>query len=959
MTILLLSFLLNGQSYAQSSIEQQKEQAEEVLVASDFAKAITIAINETSFPYHGLDQDKNAIGIMSDMWRLWAKKQQVEIDFVVFPWIETLNQVSTGAIDIHAGLSIIDSRRKYLHYSKPLFPILTHIYVHQKLTTVNDVSDLKPYTIGVVQGSAHPEMLAKKHPELQQKLFDSRHDLYQAALNNELLAFTGLEKLSENHPDYKNLMQRFPAHKYLRYQQGDYGVAVALENKKLMTFVEQGFAKISIEERSAIERKWLGISKQKGSLLVAFDPNFPPYMAVTQAGKPQGLLIDMWRLWSKQTGIPIEFLARELSENIDLLKQQQVDVLLAYPNNQEKVDQTIFAESIYHANAQLYVANSLIKTVNNNSTTAIHSLQGFIEKYPLQQVGIWRESVVKKRLKAEYPHMKFRYFDSLNSMYEAAERNEILAMIGLTDLMNARLVQHHLQALFYALVEPIYQLELSPLIHHSNEKLVKIIDDGFASLDIQNLMRLEERWLNEGEHYYHRLVKKVKLSEDELSFINDNGPIKVGMVNDLAPMEFVNEEGKFDGINRNVLDLISERTDLEFNYVGYDSWQQLYQAMMAQEVDMLAGITPTEQRAQKLLFSDNYWQMPWVIIHPQYLGKKTKLTDFHGKQVAIVKGYYLLDKIREQHPLVTFKLVDNRHQALVALQQERVDGFITTIASATQLLKKDHIITMMISVMESVSLDQSHFGIAKSAAILKSIIDKGLATLSDREKQSIYDNWFSLAIKTGLDRNVVLQVGVQIGAIILLVLIVIVMWNRRLQVEIKHREQLEKIMKHMATHDELTGLANRVLLKDRLSTAIAFHQRQSLQMAVLFMDLDGFKNVNDNYGHDVGDELLQEVALRLQGCVRESDTVVRFGGDEFVLLLTGLHSKNEASYVAEKVLKLMQSEFELSKTKAYIGCSIGIAMYPGDGLNDSDLLKVADTLMYKVKAEGKNHYVFS
>jgi len=163
----------------------------------------------------------------------------------------------------------------------------------------------------------------------------------------------------------------------------------------------------------------------------------------------------------------------------------------------------------------------------------------------------------------------------------------------------------------------------------------------------------------------------------------------------------------------------------------------------------------------------------------------------------------------------------------------------------------------------------------------------------------------------------------------------------------------------MATHDELTGLANRVLLKDRLSTAILFHQRQSLKMAVLFIDLDGFKNINDTHGHDVGDELLQQVAIRLQGCVRSSDTVVRFGGDEFVLLLTGLHSPNEAAYVADKVLRLMQKEFELSKTKAFIGCSIGIAMYPDDGDNDTDLLKIADTMMYKVKAAGKNHYIFN
>jgi len=958
-TTLLFVFLYSCPSFSQLAINNQSESTAKVLAASDFTKPLTIAINETSFPYHAVDKESNAVGIMPDLWRLWAEKQQVEIEFIVLPWVDTLTQVAKGNVDIHAGLSLIDSRRQYLHFSTPLFPILTHLYVHQQLNDVENISDLKPYIIGVVKGSAHPEILEKQYPELTQRFYENRHELYRAALNHEILVFTGLEKLSEKHPDYQELMQRFPAYKYLRYQQGDYGVAVTLENTNLMAFIEQGFTKISEEEKSTIERKWLGISKKKNSLLIAFDPSYPPYMAVTQSGKPQGLLIDFWRLWSKQTGIAVEFIARDMEENIELLKQQKIDVLLAYPNNLNDVTEIQFAEPIYHATAQLYVAKPLLNSVKNSSTTAIDSLKEFVEKFPSKEVGIWQESAVINEVETLYPNLKLRYFDTFNSMFEAAEYNEISAMIGLTDLMNARLVQNHLQALFSPLTESIYQVALSPLVHRSNKKLVKMVNDGFTAIDIQNLMSIEERWLNEGEHYYHKLVKKVTLTKQENDFVNQDKAIRVGMLTDLSPMEFVNKEGKFAGINRDVLDIISQRTDLQFEYVGFDSWQKLYQAMISENIDMLTGITPTKERKEQLLFSDSYWQMPWVIIHPQYLGKKSQLNDFHGKQVAIVKGYYLIEKLRKQHPLVTFKLVDDRQQALVALQQERVDGFITTIASATQLLKQDHIITMVISIMESVSLDQNHFGINKKAPLLKNIIDKGLATLSDREKQSIYDSWFSLAINTGLDKNVVLQVGAQIGAIILLILIVIVMWNRRLQVEIKHREQLEKIMKHMATHDELTGLANRVLLKDRLNTAIAFHQRQSLQMAVLFMDLDGFKAINDTYGHDVGDELLQEVALRLQGCVRGSDTVVRFGGDEFVLLLTGLHSQNEASYVAEKVLKLMQSEFELSKTNAYIGCSIGISMYPGDGTNDIDLLKIADTLMYKVKAAGKNHYIFS
>ena len=958
--LFFLSALMSAASYGESNRSDEKEEIDEVIAHTDFNKPLTIAINATSFPYHTLDKNNEAIGIMPDLWRLWAKKQQVEIEFVVYPWLETLAKVSSGDVDIHAGLSIMDSRREYLRFSNSLFPIYTHLYISQQLETVNNLSELQPYAIGVVKGSAHVEMLAKKHPELKQKIYPDRHALYRGALNNEILVFTGLEKLAEDYSDYEVLNQRFPPHKYIRYQQGDYGVAVSLENKKLLTFIEQGFAKITEDEKSAIERKWLGLDKKKDSLLIAFDPNYPPYMAVTPLGNPQGLLIDIWKLWSKKTGISIDFVVREMSENLNLVKQSKVDVLLAYPSKQNKEPDTQLAKPIYHIMAKLYVAKSLVPPLSRKTTEpSIQSLEAFIQKYPLHVVGIWQDSSYKDRLVSQYPKLNLRYFDSLNTMFEAAEDNKISAMIGLVDLMKAKLVQKNLQTLFYSLNNPIYELALSPLVHSGNEKLVKLIDDGFGMLDIKKLISLEKRWLHEGEHYFQKSARKVELTAQEQSLIMKREPFKVGMVKSLAPLEFINKDGEFDGIHRDVLNLISERTDLLFDYVAFESWQQLYQAMINEEIDMLSGITPTKEREEHLLFSDSYWQMPWVIIHPQYLGKQSKLTDFHGKQIAIVKGYYLIEKIREQHPLVTFKLVDNREQALMALQQERIDGFITTLASATQLLKQDHIVTLMISIMKSVSLDNSHFGVSKDSVLLKDIVNKGLDTLTDKDKQTIYDNWFTLAISTGFDKHVVFQVGAQVGAIILIVLIVIIMWNRRLQVEIKHREQLEKIMKHMATHDELTGLANRVLLKDRLSNAISFHQRQSLKIAVIFMDLDGFKTINDSYGHDVGDELLKEVAIRLQGCVRESDTVVRFGGDEFVLLLTGLHSTNEAAFVAEKALKLIQSEFKLSKTTAFIGCSAGIAMYPSDGVNDTELLKVADTLMYKVKASGKNHYIFS
>jgi len=917
---------------------------------------LTITINQTSFPYHFVNKQGNADGLMIDLWRLWAQKQQVDINFVALPWLDTLKQVSNGEADIHAGLSIIDSRKNHLSFSQPLFPLYIHLYVNVALNTIEEINDLQPYLIGVVEGSAHSDILAKKFPELKQRVFASRHDLYNAALNKEVLIFSGLETISNNYQHYQQLKAMFPSHQRLQYQQGEYGVAVAKDNIPLLEFIEQGLTKISPSERVKIERKWLGIDKSKNSILIAFSPKFPPYSALSPTGNPQGLLIDFWRLWAKHSDNNVEFIARDIVDSLTLIEQQRIDVLLAFPKVWLNSDNHISAPPYYKPHAKVYVSNRINGVNSLHFFDVSENSKGDTNK---GVVGILNKAPFKKELLERYPKVNLRFFTTISAMLKASELGEIDAMISLVDMMNVRLIQENLQALFYRLDFPLFTVELSSLIDKNNPKLLAMVKEGFEQIELSELVHLEERWLSDEQSYYQSLLEKVNLNEQEESFIKKDNEIKVGVLKSLEPISFFNEQGQFEGIDRDMLNLISLRTGLHFVYQSYDSWYQLYQGIINGEIDMLTNITPTETRRKKLLFSNSYWQTPWVILHPQNFGQQSKLANFHGKQLAIVKGHYLIDYLRENHPLISLKMVDDRKDALIALQQGQVDGVIESIASATQLLKQESLVSLTISVIEDIPISKSHFGLQSNRILLTGIIDKGLASITAQEKSSIYEKWFTIDISTGLDKKVVLRVALQVAIIIFVILGIIIMWNRRLKAEITHRKQLEKRMKHMATHDELTGLANRVLLKDRINTAVEFHNRQSLMMAVLFLDLDGFKIVNDTYGHDVGDELLQQVATRLQSCVRKSDTVVRFGGDEFVLLLTGLHHVNEAKLVADKVLSLLQSPFDLSATNIQIGCSIGISVYPNDGTNDIDLLKEADTLMYKVKSSGKNHYLTS
>ncbi len=159
---------------------------------------------------------------------------------------------------------------------------------------------------------------------------------------------------------------------------------------------------------------------------------------------------------------------------------------------------------------------------------------------------------------------------------------------------------------------------------------------------------------------------------------------------------------------------------------------------------------------------------------------------------------------------------------------------------------------------------------------------------------------------------------------------------------------------YLAHHDPLTGLLNRALFNERLSAAIALAQRHSHPLGVLFLDLDGFKEINDTLGHASGDMLLQQVAQRLTQCVRESDAVARLGGDEFVILLNELSSEHSVEGVARKITDVLHRPFTLSEQKIEIGISIGIALFPEHGADGTTLLEKADAAMYQAKAKCRN-----
>ena len=176
--------------------------------------------------------------------------------------------------------------------------------------------------------------------------------------------------------------------------------------------------------------------------------------------------------------------------------------------------------------------------------------------------------------------------------------------------------------------------------------------------------------------------------------------------------------------------------------------------------------------------------------------------------------------------------------------------------------------------------------------------------------------------------------------------------------DITERKLADEQLQHQAQHDALTGLPNRMLFDNLLRQILREEHRTHQQSAVVFMDLDRFKEVNDTLGHPIGDMLLQEASKRLRSCIRDSDVLARMGGDEFTLILLDVTGINSAAYIAEKIIRSLNKTFYLLGHECHVGASIGISMYPTDGTDAETLIKCADTAMYRAKESGRNNYQF-
>lgn len=429
-----------------------------------------------------------------------------------------------------------------------------------------------------------------------------------------------------------------------------------------------------------------------------------------------------------------------------------------------------------------------------------------------------------------------------------------------------------------------------------------------------------------------------------------------------------------EGIAIDMVRWVAEREGWKVAYVPA-AFDTLMEQLEQGNIDLLVGVGYSDERARRFRFSQQSLIGNWGMVFRHAGARIESLPDLKGKRVALMRASThseaLVELSAQFDAAFTPVYVDTYTEVLQAINQGQADaGVVNRVFAAVHAHEPDLVVTGI--VFNPVFV---HYAAPKQASpVLLQALDRHLAALK-ADPQSVYyeslRRWLEAAPAERVPRWLPWAAAAAVGLLVLVLAIAgflrhqvrrqtgELQWRAdQLQSEIEQRKQVQQHLDQLAYFDGLTHLPNREGFRIALKHVLDGMQGTDDRLALLFIDVDRLKNINDGLGHGAGDLLLQQIANRLQSVLRAHDRLSRFGGDEFVVMVSEIDEPSDAKLVASRLLQSLAAPIDIGSTQIYASASIGIALYPDDATSVDTLLKHADTAMYRAKEMGGNRFLF-
>lgn len=433
----------------------------------------------------------------------------------------------------------------------------------------------------------------------------------------------------------------------------------------------------------------------------------------------------------------------------------------------------------------------------------------------------------------------------------------------------------------------------------------------------------------------------VELSASERAYLNAHPGVSLCVDPDWFPFEAIDKHGQHVGIAADLIAMVAANTGLQVRLHPTQTWEESLIASRAGDCLALSFLNQTPEREQWLIFTEPLLEDPNVLItreeHP-FISDVSSLT---GKTIALPYGTAMAEFFARDFPHIEIIYTDSESEALRLVSERKVDMTLRSLIMAAHTIKNEGWFNLKVSGQIPGYNNRLRMGVLKSEQTLRDILDKGIATLTPEQRQQIMGRHTAMNMVSQVVTDYTLVYA--LGGTLTAVLATSLFWMRRLN-------GLNRQLKILAQTDQLTGLPNRHALNDIFHKELSLAQRYRRPLAVIMLDLDHFKHINDEQGHLTGDKVLVDFSRLLRHNLREADSLCRWGGEEFMLLCPETDA-GQAQELAERLLAAARGHAFPGTGRVTASAGISTAT-PADSVET--LVQRADAALYQAKAEGRD-----
>ena len=431
----------------------------------------------------------------------------------------------------------------------------------------------------------------------------------------------------------------------------------------------------------------------------------------------------------------------------------------------------------------------------------------------------------------------------------------------------------------------------------------------------------------------------LELNAVERDWLANHRSVSICVDPDWLPFEMLNARGEHEGIAADLLRLVATRAGLQLDIVATTDWGQSVAFSQAGRCQLLSFLNQTPVRDAWLIFTQPLFTDANVVIAREDHPYVADFSALENVTVALPSGTFVEESVRRDFPQLHVISTDTDAQALALVNERKADLTVRSLTVAAYTIRREGWFNLKIAGQLASLDNQFRIGVLKSEPLLRDILNKAIATITPGELNQIANSHAPIRVEAGTDYRLVVQIVVVFSVMLLTSLF----WIRRLR---RLNEQLQ-VKSHT---DALTGLANRAALDRQFARALEQARRYHRPLSIVMLDIDHFKRINDECGHQIGDHVLKQFADLLKGCLRGSDAVGRWGGEEFLVLCPETGGQQAVTF-AERLCEQSRT-YPFSTGRAQT-LSAGVAELNATDTVDS-LLRRADAALYRAKHEGRD-----